>query len=48
MISYCLGDLCFKVKEAYIDSKIPEPYPAANKQLQVRLTQFVAKGKILV
>lgn len=48
MLSDYLDDLCSKVKEAYVDNKIPQPYPAANKQLQSRLTQFVAKGKTLI
>ncbi len=38
-------DLYSKVKQAYIDANIPVPYPAANKQLQLRLTQFVSKGQ---
>jgi hypothetical protein len=33
------------VKQAYIDGNIPVPYPAANKQLQLRLTQFFSKGQ---
>ncbi|CAF0875081.1 unnamed protein product [Didymodactylos carnosus] len=36
-------DLYSAVKQAYIDQNVPIPYPAANKQLQARLKQFVVK-----
>ena len=32
------------VKKAYEVKNIPSPYPAANKQLQERLQNFVSKG----
>ncbi|CAM2719845.1 unnamed protein product [Rotaria socialis] len=39
-----IDDLYSMVKDAYIHGNIPTPYPAANKQLQSRLTEFVSKG----
>ncbi|CAF4924714.1 unnamed protein product [Rotaria sp. Silwood1] len=39
-----LDDLYSVLKQVYIDGKNPVPYPAANKQLQQRLVQFVSKG----
>ena len=33
------------MRQVYIDENIPIPYPAANKQLQLRLTQFVSNGE---
>ncbi|CAF1274441.1 unnamed protein product [Rotaria magnacalcarata] len=39
-----IDDLYSMVKDAYIHGHIPTPYPAANKQLQSRLTEFVSKG----
>ncbi|CAM4835166.1 unnamed protein product [Rotaria magnacalcarata] len=38
-----IDDLYSMVKDAYIHGNIPTPYPAANKQLQSRLTKFVSK-----
>ncbi|CAF1495947.1 unnamed protein product [Rotaria sordida] len=37
-------ELYAKVKQAYVDVNIPAVYPAANKQLQQRLSDFVSKG----
>ncbi|CAF4664112.1 unnamed protein product, partial [Rotaria socialis] len=38
-----IDDLYSMVKDAYIHGNIPTSYPAANKQLQSRLTEFVSK-----
>ncbi|CAF2264539.1 unnamed protein product [Rotaria magnacalcarata] len=35
-----IDDLYSMVKDAYIHGNIPTPYPAANKQLQSRLTKY--------
>jgi hypothetical protein len=40
-----LDDIYSQVKQAYIDDNTLVPYLAANKQLQLRLTQFVSKGR---
>ncbi|UJR29215.1 hypothetical protein I4U23_010429 [Adineta vaga] len=47
LISDFFDDLCLKTKEAYVDNKIPEPYPAANKQLQLRLTQVLPEDVLI-
>ncbi|CAF1596322.1 unnamed protein product [Rotaria sp. Silwood1] len=43
-----LDELYSKVKQAYVDVNIPAVYPAANKQLQQRLSDFVSKEEFIV
>ena len=33
-----------QIKDAYERKKVPIPFPAANRQLQGRLQEFVSKG----
>ena len=42
---YVLDQICSIIKQVYKDGNIPLSYPAANKHLQYRLKEFVAKGK---
>ncbi|CAF1470500.1 unnamed protein product [Adineta steineri] len=43
-----INDLYSAVKHEYMEANIPVPFPAANRLLQVRMEQFVAKEKLIV
>lgn len=44
-LTFYLDKIRTLIKRAYEERNIPTPYPAANKQLQDRLRQFVCKGR---
>ena len=41
---HILDKIYIKIKKAYEEENVSQLYPAANKQLQYRLHQFVVKG----